>query len=130
MTTVARTVLHARLRWLGAPLLLTGVAAVIGAVFYIAGTGEWFVFALAAFGAGLGLASFGANHDTAMALGYSVLDSGGLPPGLRAELDRELARDRAAIIALRAAPRISLVIPLIAILIQAYVWWTLLGGLT
>jgi hypothetical protein len=127
MSTARRAVLHARVRWTGAPLLLTGAVALVWAVLQVV-RGGWLTLGLAALGTGLGLASFGANHDSAMALGFTAIDDGELPPRLRAELDAELARDRSAVMGLRAAPRTALIIPMVAGGVQAYVWWVLLGG--
>ncbi len=128
MSTARRAVVHSRLRWLGAPLLLTGASGLFYALFSALGGGAWFIVALGALGTGLGLASFGANHDTAMAFGFVAMEESDLPAGLRAEVDEELQRDRAAVLGLRPSPRAAIVVPLIAIGLQSYVWWTLVGG--
>ena len=118
---------HARLRWVGAPLLLSGISLIAYGVYgWMSGGPGWLV-AVACFGTGLALASFGANHDAAM--GFSLLaKDDGLAPSLRDELEAELERDRAGVLKVRPAPKVGMVIPVLAIGVQAFVLWTLLGG--
>ena len=75
---------------------------------------------MAALGAGLALASFGANHDTAMGLAYQGREAG-LPLDLKDELDAELERDREGVLALRPTPAIAKCIPFVAVCIQVFV---------
>ena len=82
--------------------------------------------AVAALGTGLGLASFGANHDTAMGLAYQGREAG-LPLDLKDELESELERDRDGVLALRPTPTIAKIIPLIALGIQTFVAIRVLG---
>ena len=72
----------------------------------------------------------GANHDTAMALAFRVRMKGGdqLTDALREELGTELERDGDAVARLKAAPRIALVLPLVAIAVQTWVFLRLTGG--
>jgi len=127
---VAQATRHTRLRWIGAPLLLSGAAALLWALFGVFTDGSGWTLAIAAFGTGMGLASFGANHDTAMALAFRVRAAGTeqLTDALREELGHEIERDRDAVARLRAAPRIALVLPLVAIGVQAWVFWRLMGS--
>lgn len=124
----ARAVRHARLRWIGAPLLLTGLGLLIGAIYAALTAGSLLTVGLGMFGCGLALAAFGANHDTAMAMAFTNRE-GGLPESLSQELDEELERDREGIVHGRPAPRIGMVIPLIAVGIQLWVAYRLYGPL-
>ena len=125
---VARANRHARLRWVGAPLLLSGVSLIAYAVYgWLTGGSGWTV-AASFFGTGLALASFGANHDAAM--GYALLaQDAGLPPTLQDELEAELVRDRAGVMKVRPAPTIGMVMPVVAIGVQTFVLWRLLAGI-
>ncbi len=125
-SVVAGAVLHARVRWVGAPLLLTGVGLLGKAVYDAFFLGPLWLAAVAALGTGLGLASFGANHDTAMGLAYQGREAG-LPLDLKDELESELERDRDGVLALRPTPTIAKIIPLIALGIQAFVAIRVLG---
>ncbi len=116
---------HARLRWIGAPLLLSGLALAGWAVHAAIGGATWWNVGFGMLGAGLALASFGANHDTAMAFSFRARDAG-LSEKLCAELDEELERDRDEIVGLSPTPKTGLVIPVIAVCIQAWVCTRLL----
>ena len=125
-SAVAGAVVHARLRWVGAPLLLTGVGLLGKAVYDAFFLGPLWLAAVAALGTGLALASFGANHDTAMGLAYQAREAG-LPLDLKDELDAEIERDRDGVLALRPTPTIAKVIPLIATGIQIFVFIRVFG---
>jgi len=125
---VARATRHARLRWIGAPLLLSGFSLIAYAAYcWLTGGSGWTV-AAACFGTGLALASFGANHDTAMGYALAAQDTG-LSPSLRDELEAELARDRAGVLKARPTPTIGIVMPFLAVGVQAFVLWRLLASL-
>ena len=126
-SVVNSAVRHARLRWVGAPLLLCGLALLVYAIFRALTGGSGWTVAFAAFGTGLSLASFGANHDAAMAYAFAGRGEG-LPPALKDELEEELERDRNEIITIRPAPKVGMVMPFIAASIQLYVAWRLFGG--
>ncbi len=117
---------HARWRWSGAPLLVVGLVLFFWALQRWGAGGSGWTVLLAVLGTGLGLASFGANHDTALALALRAGPEG-LPPALRRELDEELARDRDGTLDLVPAPRVALVLPFIAAAVQALVVARLLG---
>ncbi len=123
-------VLHSRWRWAGLPLLLTGVTLLMWAFVATMGGGTAWNLMLSLFGTGLGLASFGANHDTAMAFALRVRRAREprLPEGLSREVDEELERDRDAALGLRPSPRIALVIPLMALAVQCWVLLRLVGA--
>ncbi len=122
----AAAVRHARLRWLGAPLLLTGFVLLVGAVYAALTGGSLLNAGLGMFGCGLSLASFGANHDTAMALAFAGRGEG-LPEALVDELNEELERDREGVVHGRPAPRVGMVMPVLAIAIQVWLALRLYG---
>ena len=124
---VSRATRHARLRWIGAPLLLSGVTLIGFAVYgWLTGGSGWDV-AASCFGTGLALASFGANHDAAMGYAFLAQDAG-LPQALGDELEAELARDRPGVVQVRPAPTVGMVMPFLAMGVQVFVVWRLLAG--
>ena len=125
---MAIAVRHARIRWVGAPLLASGLGLLGYAIFAVMTGGSLLTVGLGMFGCGLALASFGANHDTAMALAFAHRDSD-LPPHLMDELNDELERDRDGIVHGQPMPKVAMVMPLIAMGIQALVAYRLFGPL-
>lgn len=124
---------HAKLRWVGAPLLLSGVVLLLWGVLSVLQGGPVWVIFLGMFGSGLGLASFGANHDTAMSLALRVRDAEGEEPflseALSDELSEELEHSRAEVLAMRPSPRIATMLPLVALMAQGLLVWQLSGGM-
>jgi len=123
---------HLKLRWVGAPLFLTGASLLVMAVrAFLHGASGWTVL-LACFGTGMGLASFGSNHDAALAYAYRLHrdpDPGpGLTPALSAELNEEMARDRTGVGDLIPFPKMSMIVPFVAIAVQTWVFTRLFGG--
>ena len=120
---------HASWRWTGAPLLLSGILLLLAALVGVIQGGSGFTAMLGMFGCGLSLASFGANHEAAIASALRARQGGAeLPPRLAEDLDEELARDRAGTMGLRASPRVALALPLVALLVQTGVAWRLFGA--
>jgi hypothetical protein len=120
---------HATWRWSGAPLLLSGVLLLLAALVGVIQGGSGFTAMLGLFGCGLSLASFGANHESAVAHSLKVRQAGGdLPERLAADLDEEMKRDRDGTLSLRPSPRIALVLPFAAVLVQSGVAWRLFGA--
>ncbi len=126
---VQQAVRHARLRWVGAPLLMTGVGLLGMGVYGSFFGGSLWTVALGAFGTGLALASFGANHDAAMAFAFQGRESD-LPRALKDELAEELEGDRDAVLTLRPAPRVAMVIPWVAVAVQIWVAVRIFGVAT
>lgn len=129
----AQALFHARLRWMGAPLLLSGVCLLGWSIVVVAQGASVVSFFLGLFGTGLGLATFGANHDTAMALALRAQDAGedngsNLSEHLVEELAEEMAHDRAELLSLRPSPKIATVLPLVAMMVQGFVLWRLTNG--
>ncbi len=117
-----------RARWVGVPLLAAGLLLLIGAILMVATGRPWTLVPHALLGSGLALASFGANHDAAIALAWSARGQGDtLPEGLARELDAELERDRAGVLSLRASPKVAMVIPVVALAAQLWLVWRLIG---
>ena len=121
---------HSRLRWVGAPLLLSGVVMLMWALSLMLRGGSLLTLMFGCFGCGMALASFGANHDTAMALAIRSRAGGAdhLPEHLVKEVAEEMEVDRAGAMSLRPSPRIAMVLPLVALLVQGFVFWRLFTG--
>ena len=121
---------HARLRWVGPPLLLSGLTMVGLCIASFLQGGSGYPFFIGLLGMGLGLGSFGANHETAMALAleYTTNDSETpLPKGIADELKEELERDSDATQNLRPFPKTAMILPLIALGVQGLTAWIVLG---
>ena len=124
---VQRALFHARLRWVGAPLLCTAVCLLGYAIYQSLVGGSGWTVAFSVFGAALSLASFGANQDATMAYAFAGRDEG-LPPSLREELQEELERDRNGVVSARPTPKLAMAILVVAICVQLWVAWRLFGG--
>ncbi|MCB9779031.1 MAG: hypothetical protein H6742_10740 [Alphaproteobacteria bacterium] len=130
MSVVATARRHAALRWSGVPLLLTGFALLAFGIYSTVRGGPWTNIPLGLLSSGLGLSAFGANHDTALAYAqeaYEGPERSQLDDKLRGELEAELERDRDAMHDLRPSPKVALAMPFVAVLVQAFVSWRLLG---
>lgn len=124
---------HAQLRWIGAPLLVSG-----GILFFWAlgmvplGAPAWLLL-LTMVGALMGLTCFGVNHDTAIALALRVHQARQeredsepiLSAALDQELNEELTHNRDAVLAMRAVPLAGIFLPLVAVGLQGGVCWYL-----
>ena len=126
---IQRAVFHSRLRWIGAPLLLTAVCLLGYALFQAMVGGSGWTVAFAVFATAISLASFGANQDATMAYAFAGRGAG-LPASLRDELEEELERDRDGVVGARPTPKLGIAIPFLAVLVQVWVAWRLFGGLT
>jgi hypothetical protein len=121
---------HFKLRWAGAPLLITGACILLYAMFRLPFGGGLGLALMSVGGALTGLASFGSNHDTALALAARVRAAGqsALPPELAEELEEELARDRGATLALRPHSPVAMALPFFSMAFQSFLVWRLLRG--
>ena len=70
---------HARLRWIGAPLLVTGLSLIGLCVADWLQGGSGYTILLGTLGTGMGLASFGANHEAVIALAARYAESEDAP---------------------------------------------------
>lgn len=133
-STVAAARRHATLRWIGAPLLVTGLLGLVTSLLGFVGGGPGLNVMLGLFSTGMALASFGSNNDTALALALQARDAvragegEPLPQPLLDELNAELARDRKAVLELKASPTAATVLPFVAVLVQSGLAWRLFGG--
>ena len=129
-SAAAAAVRHANIRWVGAPLLITGLFGLLSALLGLVGGGPGLNVMLGLFSTGMALASFGSNNDTALALALQARDGAPparLPASLEEELNAELERDRKAVLELKPAPTIAMVLPLITVAVQAGLAWRLFG---
>jgi hypothetical protein len=108
-------------------LLLTGIALLGTAIYQSFFGGSVWTAALGAFGTGLGLASFGANHDAAIAYAFQGREDS-LPRSLKEELTEELDADRNSVLSLRPAPKVAMAIPWVAVGVQGWVFFRLFGS--
>ena len=120
---------HAKLRWVGAPLLVTGLGLIGLCVADWLQGGSGYSILLGTLGTGMGLAAFGANHEAVIALAarHAESEEAPLPESLSQELSEELARDRAGTMALQAFPRTAMALPVVAIGVQALTAWIILS---
>jgi hypothetical protein len=125
--------LHARVRWVAVPLLVSGGAQLVWALVAAALGGSWLDLLLAAVGCLLALATYGANHDAAVALLVRLRPEAGAPlrgapEALLAEVDEALRKDEAGTRALAPHGVAARALPVLTMLAQALVAWRLLRG--
>jgi hypothetical protein len=115
---IIRATRHARLRWLGVGLFLAAVLN-LGATLAclpmgITRLGDVLV---CLFATGLGLGTFGAHNDTALALLRDNRWSEHTPKALRRELDAEVLFNRIGLSETEATPRTAWVLTVVAPLV-------------
>ncbi|MBM4368210.1 MAG: hypothetical protein FJ102_18505 [Deltaproteobacteria bacterium] len=123
------------LRWVGIalfvvaiPLFALGLAALLAGRAGI-GTALPGVAAL-----GLSLGAFGTANDTALAAARNLARAGQAPAVAAAELDTEARKRAARLATLHASPKAAVIIPILVVALQAYLWprvlgaWGLAGG--
>ena len=113
-----------RYRWIGLPILCTGVLLFISVITMFPQTNGDYFLVLLGFGCmALGLTSFGVSHDTAMAL---VAEHYPKTVKFHSALQREFSEDikwnKAKTLALSAHTKTAVIIPLLALLVQGYVF--------
>ena len=121
---------HLRVRWLGAPLFLVGVGIFLYEMATVTQSQDWFFLLLSIGCAMLGLTTFGVNHDTAVAIALQAKaksEEVQLSSALKRELEEDLQRDRSGTMALVANEKTAVVVPFLAVLLQAIVLWRILG---
>jgi len=109
---------HARMRWFGVGLFLIGVlalgAALAGLPMGITHTGDVLV---CMFSTGLGLGTFGAHNDTALALLRDNRWIDATPRALVREIDAEVLFNRLELSELEATPRTAWFLTVVAPLV-------------
>lgn len=128
MNSIELAALCRRVRWTGVPLLAVGVLLLIVGIFSAATGSPWTLIPHGLVSSGLALAAFGANHDASIALAWAAQAGGKALPGpIADELEAELRRDRAGVMSLHASPRVALALPVVVLVIQAWLAWRLFG---
>ena len=135
--------MHIKLRWVGVPLLLSGIFLLITAVLYLGNpSGSWFSLLLGVASSLGALSAFGVNHDTAVSLGVEIVNSSNphqddsqlsepsafedrASAQLLKEVELELKRNRTEALNLRPSPISAMVIPVIVVGIQLLASWRL-----
>ena len=113
-----------RYRWIGVPILCTGVMLFISVLTMFSQTNGDYFLVLLGFGCmALGLTSFGVSHDTAMAI---VAEHYPKTSNFNSTLQREFSEDikwnKAKTLSLSTHTKTATIIPLLALLVQGYVF--------
>ena len=121
---------HIRMRWIGVPLLVSGLVLFLIAIqsFWI--SGSIFPVLLGTACALMGLTCFGVNHDTAICFAMEAQradDTLRFSPQLQTELEEEMRRDRADVLALQSNPKIALFLPIVVVIVQILEGFLLFG---
>lgn len=126
MTTpqhLSRYHFFSRLRWLGvvsfvaaAPLFVLGLAALV------AGRGGWGLALPGVAALGLSLGAFGSANDSALASARELASRGAAPASAAAELAVEGERRPARLAAAHASPKTAVIVPVLVLLLHAYLW--------
>jgi len=116
---------HYRYRWIGLPLLLSGMGTFLFAASVFPRTGDWFGLILSVGCTLIALTSFGINHDSATA--YSLLlkktdKADKMSSVMIHELEEDLSWDRRSTLSLRAHPVAAVLVPWLAVAFQTYVF--------
>jgi hypothetical protein len=116
---------HFKLRWIGAPLLCSGLLLLLQMLHFIRlGHPSWLLL-LAAISSALALTSFGINHDTGVALAVEAEQEGASFEEHRL-LEQELAEDMGynseRTLELKPHRALSHLIPFVTCVIQLYLW--------
>ncbi len=110
--------LHNRLRLLGIPLFLMGVAALVTAIVLVSqDRATWHLILWSVGATFTGLATFGNHHENAIAW-MMQCEPGDLPPEYRKSLDEEMAHDKAETLGLKATPGLAAFVTVLALLLQ------------
>ncbi len=118
---VTQAVLHARMRWLGVVLFLAGLLSLGGAVALIFfADGRISSIFISLFACGLGLGTFGAHNDTALAQLRDHRWHPGTPERLAHEVNQEFLFNRIELSQLRATPKTSWIVTVAALAVLAW----------
>lgn len=113
-----------RYRWIGVPILCTGILLFVSVLTLFSQTdGDYFLILLGFGCMALGLTSFGVSHDTAMALvaeHYPKTER--FNSALKQEFSEDIHWNKAKTLSLSAHTKTAVVIPILALLVQGYVF--------
>ena len=125
MSSFQAAVRHLYFRWFGVVLLVSGLLLFLRYAFVIFSTYNLVKQLLSLGSCVFALASFGVNHDTAIAYALKAQNEGEMlsdHPVLHQELKEDLDRDKAGTILLQPFPISSYVLPLCTLMLQIYLW--------
>ena len=113
-----------RYRWIGVPILCTGILLFISVITMFSQTDSDYFLILLGFGCmALGLTSFGVSHDTAMALvAEHYPKTSDFHTSLQNEFSEDIHWNKAKTLALSAHTKTAIIIPMLALLVQVYVF--------
>ena len=119
-----KAIFFLRYRWIGVPILCTGVLLFISVLTMFPQTNSDYFLVLLGFGCmALGLTSFGVSHDTAMAIvAEHYPKTARFNSALQREFSEDIKWDKAKTLSLSAHTKTAVVIPLLALLVQGYVF--------
>ena len=124
-----RSAFHIRYRWVGLPLFFFGLVLLGMALLSVPQHGFLKVL-LSMAGTGLGLASFGVNHDTGVAYAVQVQSMSRtdlLSDSAREELEEDMRIARAETLSLRPARMAGIIVPWVSLSLQTYVAFAFFG---
>lgn len=126
---LAQVARYTRLRWVGVGLFAAGLAlAALTLLAVVQGEAPAGRLLLAFAGCGLALGAFGTSDDTALVAMHRLKAAGALPAAWAGELATEEARRPGRAARAHASPRAALVIPVVDVLVLAWLAWRLGGS--
>ena len=131
MSSFQAAVRHLYFRWFGAVLLVSGLFLFLKYAFAIFDIEIFIKQLLSLVTCVFALATFGVNHDTAIAYALKAHNEGeslSTHPALEQELKEDLDRDRAETMSLKPHSILSYLIPCIALVLQGYLWSTVFNS--
>ena len=115
-----------RFRWIGAPMLVSGVLLFLSVLSSLPQTHDYFLVLLGFGCSALGLTTFGVSHDTAMAFMVEHHpNTQNFDPVAQRELHEDLNWDQARTLKLTPNPKTAIFVPFLALLLQSYVFFRL-----
>ena len=125
MSSLQAAIRHLYFRWFGAILLVSGLFLFLRYAFAIFDDCAFVKQLLSLATCVFALASFGVNHDTAVAYALRSQEEGVMLsdyPMLNQELKEELDKDRREAALLKPFPIVSYVLPSCTLILQCYLW--------